>query len=56
MEAARLDFINAARLHVDPRHNKLTQVPVSRPPLHQATGPSTGLPPTGRATPDTSSA
>ncbi|MFI6279736.1 hypothetical protein [Streptomyces sp. NPDC050988] len=56
MEAARLDFINAARLHVDPRHNKLTQVPVSRPPLFRAAAPSAGPPPTGRAVPDSSGA
>ncbi|MFC8663981.1 hypothetical protein [Streptomyces sp. NPDC057199] len=56
MEAARLHFINAARLHVDPRHNKLTQVPVSRPPLPHTVAPSTGSPPTGRAVPDSSGA
>ncbi|WP_406490688.1 hypothetical protein OHB06_01240 [Streptomyces sp. NBC_01604] len=54
MEASRLDFINAARLHVDPRHNKLTQVPVSRPPLPPVAGPAHGLPPIGRAAPDAS--
>ncbi|WP_433917409.1 hypothetical protein OIE50_50625 [Streptomyces canus] len=55
MEAARLDFINAARLHVDPRHSRLTQVPVSRPPLPRTVRPVPGLPPTGRIAPDTSS-
>lgn len=54
MEAARLDFINAARLHVDPRHNTLTQVPVSRSPLPRTAGRGQGLSPTGRTAPDPS--
>jgi hypothetical protein len=56
MEAARLGFINAARLHVDPRHNPLSQVPVSRPPMPHPAGPTQILPPTGRSAPDTSRA
>lgn len=39
MEAARLEFINTARLHVDPQHTPLNQAPVARPPL-----PGTGAP------------
>ncbi|MFG2732508.1 hypothetical protein [Streptomyces canus] len=54
MEATRLDFINAARLHVDPRHDQLTQVPVSRPPLPPSAGSPPGLPPARPATPDAS--
>jgi hypothetical protein len=45
MESARLHFINAARLHVDPRHIRLTQVPVSRPPLPHPTDPGAGQQP-----------
>ncbi|MFB8754485.1 hypothetical protein [Streptomyces nigra] len=33
MESARLEFINAARLSVDPQHTPLNQAPVARPPL-----------------------
>ncbi|MEY9997010.1 hypothetical protein ABIE67_009042 [Streptomyces sp. V4I8] len=33
MEAARLEFINTARLYFDPQHTPLNQAPVARPPL-----------------------
>ncbi|MCT9077873.1 hypothetical protein [Streptomyces fulvoviolaceus] len=56
MEGARLNFINAARLHVDPRHTRLAQVPVSRPPLPHGTGSGTGRRPDGHPAPGTSSA
>lgn len=36
LEAARLEFINTARLHVDPQHMPLNQAPVARPPLPDA--------------------
>jgi hypothetical protein len=56
MEAARLHFINAARTHVDPRHVRLTQVPVSRPPLTHPTVPSADQQPDERPAQDTSDA
>jgi hypothetical protein len=55
MEGARLHFINAARLHVDPRHTRLAQLPVSRPQSH-GTGLAPGQQPDGHPAPDTSSA
>ncbi|WP_211270817.1 hypothetical protein [Streptomyces yerevanensis] len=56
METARLHFINAARPHVDPRHTRLTQVPVSRPPLPHLTDSGADQQPDGRPTPDASDA
>jgi hypothetical protein len=48
MEAARLHFINTARLHIDPQRSRLTQVPVSRPPQPRLAGPG----PEGARAPD----
>lgn len=54
MEGARLNFINAARLHVDPRQDRLAQVPVSRPPLPDTAGTRTPPPLAGGAASDAS--
>ncbi|WP_171059922.1 hypothetical protein [Streptomyces montanus] len=56
MEAARLHFINAARLQVEPRHTRLTQVPVSRPPLPHPTVSGADQQPDGRPALDPSDA
>ncbi|MHC3473172.1 hypothetical protein ACYF6T_31400 [Streptomyces sp. 7R007] len=52
MEAARLHFINTARLYVDPQRRRLTQVPVSRPPRPPVGGRSAGQGPDETREPD----
>ncbi|MEU0601812.1 hypothetical protein ABZ484_26745 [Streptomyces sp. NPDC006393] len=53
MEAARLQFINTARRHVDPQGARLTQAPVSRPRRPRITRRPTVPGPDGAPAPDT---